>query len=128
MIDERVELRDHRLSSLDRRGDQRRRAARLPGTAWASSVLTFDSTVQHRSPPWTSPDMPVAGRERHRAEPRHIAPLAVIRRIVAAIRQWREHARSRQQLRALDDRLLKDIGLRREDVGYEFPKPLWHRD
>ena len=48
-------------------------------------------------------------------------PLTAIRRIVAAIRRWREHARSRQQLRALSDHLLKDIGLRREDVGYEFP-------
>jgi len=26
-------------------------------------------------------------------------------------------------VRELSDHLLKDIGLRREDVGYEFPKP-----
>jgi uncharacterized protein YjiS (DUF1127 family) len=50
------------------------------------------------------------------------------RRIVAAIRRWREHAGSQQQLRAFDDRLLRDIGLRREDLGYEFPKPFRHWD
>ena len=28
----------------------------------------------------------------------------------------------------LDDHLLKDIGLRRVKVRYEFPTPFWHRD
>ena len=70
MMDESVRHRDYRSSSLDRRGDERRRAARLPGTAWASSVLTFDRVAQHGLPLWTSPDMPLAGRERHRAETR----------------------------------------------------------
>jgi len=36
--------------------------------------------------------------------------------------------RSRQQLRELNDHLLKDIGLRRGDLGFEAPKPPWHRD
>jgi uncharacterized protein YjiS (DUF1127 family) len=52
--------------------------------------------------------------------------LAAIRMIVAAIRRRRERARSRQQLRELNDYMLRDIGLRREDVGYEFPEPFWH--
>jgi uncharacterized protein YjiS (DUF1127 family) len=47
-----------------------------------------------------------------------MAPLTAIRRIVAAVRQRRGRARSRQQLRELSDHLLKDIGLRREDVAY----------
>jgi uncharacterized protein YjiS (DUF1127 family) len=128
MIDERVHLRDHRLSSLDRRGDQRRGVVRFLGTVWTSSVVNFDSASQHGSPVWMSPDMPPVGPERHRAETRHIALLTVIRRIVAAIRRWREHARSQQQLRAFDDRLLRDIGLRREDLGYGFPKPFRHWD
>jgi uncharacterized protein YjiS (DUF1127 family) len=128
MMDESVRHRDHRSSSLDRRGDGRHRAARLSGTAWASSVLTSDCVAQHGSPVWMSPDMPPVGRERHRAETRHIALLMAIRRIVAALRRWREHARSQQQSRAFDDRLLRDIGLRREDLGYEFPKPFRHWD
>ena len=125
MMDECVRYRDHRMLLLDPRGDQRGRTARLPQTAWASSVLTVDRVAQHGWPLWTSADMPLAGGERHRAETRRIAPLAAVGRIVAAIRRWREHASSRQQLRALDDHLLKDIGLRREDIGYDFPSPFW---
>jgi uncharacterized protein YjiS (DUF1127 family) len=67
-------------------------------------------------------------RVSRRADTRHIAVLTVIRLIIAAIRRWRERAHSRQQLRELSDHMLKDIGLRREDVGYEFPKPIWHCD
>ena len=74
--------------------------------------------------------MGVTGRAAHayarRAKNRHTAPLAAIRLIVAATRRRREGARSRQQLRELNDHMLRDIGLRREDVGYEFPKPFWH--
>ena len=74
--------------------------------------------------------MGVTGRAAHayarRAKNRHIAPLAAIRLIVAATRRRREGARSRQQLRELSDHMLRDIGLRREDVGYKFPKLFWH--
>jgi uncharacterized protein YjiS (DUF1127 family) len=54
--------------------------------------------------------------------------LTATRQAVAAIRLWRARARSRQQLRELSDHLLKDIGLRREVVGCEFPTPFWHCD
>jgi uncharacterized protein YjiS (DUF1127 family) len=70
-------------------------------------------------------DVPITHTTR-RATNSHIAPLAAVRLIVAAIRRRRERARSRQQLRELSDHMLRDIGLRREDVGYEFPKPFWH--
>jgi uncharacterized protein YjiS (DUF1127 family) len=52
----------------------------------------------------------------------------VIRRIVAAIKLRRARARSQQELRELSDLMLKDIGLRREDVGSPFPKPFWQCD
>jgi uncharacterized protein YjiS (DUF1127 family) len=90
-----------RPSSLDARCDERRQA---------------------------SPDVPPIRRSFRRAETSHTAPLTVIRRIVAAIGLWRARARSRQQLRELSEHLLKDIGLRREDVGYKFQKPFWHCD
>jgi uncharacterized protein YjiS (DUF1127 family) len=90
-----------RPSSLDARCDERRQA---------------------------SPDLPPIRRSFRRAETTHIAPRTVIRRIVAAIGLWCARARSRQKLRELSEHLLKDIGLRREDVGYEFQKPFWHCD
>jgi len=128
MIPERAQLRDYRLSSLDRRGDQRRSAVCFLGTGWASSVVSSDSASQHGSPLWASPDLPATGRKPHRTETRHIAPLAAIRRIVTAVRLWRGRTRSRQDLRELSEPLLKDIGLRREEVGYEFPQLFRHCD
>ena len=71
--------------------------------------------------------MPPIIRSFHRAETIHIAPRTAIRRVVVAIGLWCARARSRQELRELSEHLLKDIGLRREDVGYKFPKPFWHR-
>jgi uncharacterized protein YjiS (DUF1127 family) len=65
----------------------------------------------------------LAPRAPRRAGTTHIAALRAIRRIVAAIQLWRKRAHSRRQLHELNDHLLKDIGLRRADVGYEFPKP-----
>ena len=48
--------------------------------------------------------------------------------IVAATRRlirWRETRRQRQHLAALDDRMLRDIGLSRSDVQVEVEKPFW---
>jgi uncharacterized protein YjiS (DUF1127 family) len=59
-----------------------------------------------------------------RATTDRIAPVAAIRRILAAIRLRR--GRSRQQLRELDNHLLKDIGLGREAVDYTSPRPELH--
>jgi uncharacterized protein YjiS (DUF1127 family) len=74
------------------------------------------------------PDVPPIIRSFRRAEIINIAPRTVIRRIVAAIGLWCARARSRQELRELSEHLLKDIGLRREHVGYQFPKPFWRSD
>jgi uncharacterized protein YjiS (DUF1127 family) len=60
-----------------------------------------------------------------RSERGHAAPLAALRWIAAAIRLWRRRTRSRQQLRELNDHLLKDIGLSREAASYEAAKPFW---
>jgi uncharacterized protein YjiS (DUF1127 family) len=121
--------REYRRSSLNHRFGEYRRPARLPVTVRISSVLIFDRAAQHRSPLWASPDAPpLAKRMPHRAGTRHIAPLAAIHRIVAASRLARARVRSRQQLDELNDHLLKDIGLRREDLGFEAPTPFWHRD
>jgi uncharacterized protein YjiS (DUF1127 family) len=120
--------REYRLSLLDRRGDQRRSVARRPATVSASSLLTFDPAVQRGSPLWASPFVALVGHSPSRAKTRHIAPLTAIRRIVAAIRLWRERARSRQQLRELSNYMLDDIGLRRDALGYEFQTPFRRPD
>ncbi|MFQ5936329.1 MAG: DUF1127 domain-containing protein [Acidiferrobacterales bacterium] len=39
--------------------------------------------------------------------------------------EWHERARQRQALLALDDRLLKDIGISRADAEIEGNKPFW---
>ncbi len=111
---------EYRPFSLDRRGDERRGQARHALAVRASSLRAFDPVAQYGLPRWASPGVS------RRADTWHIAAPTGIRRIVAAIRLWRGRARSRQQLRELNDHLLKDIGLRREDIGYEFPKPFWH--
>ena len=63
-----------------------------------------------------------------RATGDHIAPLAMIRRILAAMRLRRARIRSRQQLKELDNHLLKDIGLGREAVDYISPRPEMYWD
>jgi uncharacterized protein YjiS (DUF1127 family) len=39
--------------------------------------------------------------------------------------QWQERTRQRRHLRALDDRLLRDIGISRADVEFESGKRFW---
>ena len=102
--------RNYQLFSPDHRGYESRRVLGSSGTNAIALVL------------------PLTRRAPRRAGMGHIAPLTEIRRIVAAIRRWRGRARSRQELPELSDHLLKDIGLRREEVGCEFPTPFSHCD
>ena len=118
-------LREPRRSSLVHRLDGHRRPARLPGMAYTSSVVSLDRA---QPPLWASPEAPLTKWLPHRAATTRIAPLSAFQRIAAAIRQRRARDRSRQQLRELNDHLLKDIGLRREDLGFEAAKPLWRGD
>ena len=52
----------------------------------------------------------------------HLPQLSELR---TAFAQWRERARSRRALRALDDRELWDMGLTRSDAEFEASKPFW---
>ena len=47
-------------------------------------------------------------------------------RAIETILYWRELARGRRHLAALDDKMLQDIGLTRADVEREYRKPFWH--
>jgi uncharacterized protein YjiS (DUF1127 family) len=42
-------------------------------------------------------------------------------------RIWRERVRQREALKRLDDRLLDDVGLSREQARREAAKPFWKR-
>jgi uncharacterized protein YjiS (DUF1127 family) len=45
--------------------------------------------------------------------------------LLARLVEWRERARSRDLLRQLDDRMLRDAGLTRSDVTRECAKQFW---
>jgi uncharacterized protein YjiS (DUF1127 family) len=42
-----------------------------------------------------------------------------------ALALWQERSRMRHGLAMMDDRLLRDIGLTRDDVRLELRKPFW---
>ena len=88
-------------------GESRRRAVRRGKPASSRAATRFPETV------WVSVD-----RVFDRA-----ALLTAIRQLVNSIRRWRRRVRAQQQLRGLNDYLLKDIGLRREEVIYQVEKP-----
>jgi uncharacterized protein YjiS (DUF1127 family) len=45
--------------------------------------------------------------------------------VVASLGEWRRRTRERAELAALDDRMLKDIGLTRADAQLLSNKPFW---
>ena len=45
--------------------------------------------------------------------------------LVALFSRWLDRVRERRHLHALDDRMLRDIGLTRADVEFEAHKPFW---
>ena len=52
----------------------------------------------------------------------------VLARVVAlpdALYDWQQRARTRRQLMAMDDRLLRDMGISRYDALREGRKPFW---
>jgi uncharacterized protein YjiS (DUF1127 family) len=109
------------LWSLDRRGDGPRGTATTRGVVGVSS-LRFVRPVPLGDPLGMVRYAP-SRRMPERATRDHVAPLAMIRRILAAIRLRRGRVRSRQQLRELDNHLLKDVGLVREAVDYTSQRP-----
>jgi uncharacterized protein YjiS (DUF1127 family) len=59
-------------------------------------------------------------------EPRRKAAAAlIVTPLLDRLSIWFERARQRRQLYALDDHVLKDIGLSRADVEFETRKHFW---
>jgi uncharacterized protein YjiS (DUF1127 family) len=46
-------------------------------------------------------------------------------RVAALVLAWQERSADRARLAALDDRMLKDMGLTRADTAKESNKPFW---
>ena len=46
--------------------------------------------------------------------------------IADTVLDWQERARQRHMLAALDERMLRDMGLSRADVSTETEKAFWH--
>jgi uncharacterized protein YjiS (DUF1127 family) len=46
-------------------------------------------------------------------------------RVVTILLTWQQRAHDRRQLQALNDHMLRDIGLTRADVFAEASKPFW---
>ncbi|MDD3444068.1 MAG: DUF1127 domain-containing protein [Zavarzinia sp.] len=46
-------------------------------------------------------------------------------RVLTVLLTWQRRAMERQSLRAMDDRMLRDIGLSRADLEGEATKPFW---
>jgi uncharacterized protein YjiS (DUF1127 family) len=68
----------------------------------------------------------VNGVERSEADLRR-AFASLSGRWAYALRIWRDRVRQREALKALDDRLLDDVGLSREQARREISKPFWKR-
>jgi uncharacterized protein YjiS (DUF1127 family) len=86
---------------------------------------------------WRSPDRPlaIAVRATHPVygadlfaefaglfARRKVSVPSVMPRLNTMVREWRRRARSRRELLALDDHMLKDIGITRIDAQYEAAK------
>jgi uncharacterized protein YjiS (DUF1127 family) len=113
------------LWSLDRRGDGRRGAATTSETVGV--LYAFGCTGPLGDPLEVVYDAPLR-RVPDRATIDRITPLAMIRRILAFVRLRRGRVRSRQELKELDNHLLRDIGLGREAIDYTSPRPEMYWD
>jgi uncharacterized protein YjiS (DUF1127 family) len=47
------------------------------------------------------------------------------KRLLASVRSWRQRIREQRELNALDERMLRDIGLARDWATVERSKTLW---
>ena len=114
------------LQSLDRRGDGRCGPVAISETVGV--LYAFGCTGPLGEPLEMAPEMARVRPAPPHATTDRITPLAMIRRILAVIRLRRARVRSRQQLKELDNHLLKDIGLGREPVDYTSPRPEMYWD
>jgi uncharacterized protein YjiS (DUF1127 family) len=61
----------------------------------------------------------------HPASLASASPKGLLRRAVDTLILWQRRAAERDQLMAMDDRMLQDLGVSRVDVECESSKPFW---
>ena len=59
------------------------------------------------------------------AATRRLAAIQFSGMSLGLLRRWRERAYSSRQLCELDDHILRDIGLTRDEVLHEAARPFW---
>jgi uncharacterized protein YjiS (DUF1127 family) len=64
-------------------------------------------------------------RNHHRRNNAIVALNDAANHVVGTLGEWRRRTRGRAELAALDDRMLKDIGLTRTDADFLSNKPFW---
>lgn len=69
----------------------------------------------------------LAARPRPARSSAAAAAPGLLRRIAATLATWQARHRQRRELRELDDRLLRDIGISRAAAEAEARKPFWRR-
>jgi uncharacterized protein YjiS (DUF1127 family) len=92
----------------------------LPATTRSASAHSFHVVAQG-SPLWAWVD--ASPRQSAPSETAAVPTPGIGHRIVAAFRAWRPRDRLWDDLHRLSDHMLKDIGLRREDLGHRFIQP-----
>lgn len=55
------------------------------------------------------------------------APFLLIRFLLHTLKCWHQRTRQRTALAALDNRLLDDVGISRDEATREIHKPFWQR-
>jgi hypothetical protein len=119
---------EFRPSTLDHSHYRRQTVVRPPDTTWVWAFGNFDPVALLGAPSSGSLKRPLTKRAPRHAETWSFSPLSAIRRIVAAIRLRCARTSSQQQLRELNDHMLRASASGGEEVGDEFPKSFWHRD
>jgi uncharacterized protein YjiS (DUF1127 family) len=70
----------------------------------------------------------VSVRQPVRASPVVTAGQAVLSSLASMIAIWLNRQQGRRDLSELDDRLLADVGISREDARWEARKPFWRTE
>jgi uncharacterized protein YjiS (DUF1127 family) len=83
------------------------------------------ATIRPITPANTTPEIAGATPMRVLTVSQSWLALVSVARLVEMLMDWRDRARQRRQLAAMDHHMLRDIGLSLADVEQETQKPFW---